>query len=92
MRCTEYPGAALTLAAERAMVCGKELFAPNDVRAWLQNGLRTADLALVADFRTLGVPPEAMGWKVGDGTMLDRIRIRHYSAYVVARTLRNAGS
>jgi len=79
------------LAAERAMLWGNELFTPSEIRAWLENGLRTDDLGLIIDFRAAGVPPEAMTWSARGETMLDRIRIHGYSAHAVVRTLQNTG-
>ena len=79
------------LAAERAMFWAQELSAPSEVEAWLDAGLQTAGLGLIIDCRTLGVPPEAMGWSVRGEMMLERIRIGQYPARAIARTLRNAG-
>lgn len=76
---------------DRAILWAREFFEPNQVRAWLEAGLRTADLGLIIDFRTLGVPPEAMSWAIRGESVLDRIRIRQYSAHDVTRTLQNAG-
>jgi hypothetical protein len=78
-------------AAESAMLWAKELFASSEVRAWLEAGMKTADLGLIVDFRESGVPPEAMGWKVRGETILDRIRVHHYSALAVVKTLQTAG-
>lgn len=78
-------------AAEKAMFWAQEMFEPNDVRAWMEAGLRTDDLGLIIDFRKAGVPPEAMGWKLRTETMLDRIRTHGYSAQDIMRTLRTAG-
>lgn len=79
------------LTAERAMLWAHELFAPNEVKAWLDAGLQTADLGLIIDFRTLSVPPEAMGWSVRGEAVLERIRIGQHSAQAIARTLRKPG-
>jgi hypothetical protein len=78
-------------AAERAMFWAQEMFEPNDVRAWMEAGLGTDDLGLISDFRKAGVPPESMGWKIRNETILDRIRTHGYSSYDVMRTLRTAG-
>jgi hypothetical protein len=58
------------------------------VEAWLNAGLRTGDLELAVDLRSLGVPPEAMGWVIRRETVLDRIRLRSYSARNIADMLR----
>jgi hypothetical protein len=70
---------------------GSELFAPNEVKAWLDVGLHTVGLGLIVGFCTLGVPLEAMSWCVRGETMLERIWIGQYSAHAIARALRNAG-
>jgi hypothetical protein len=79
------------LSAERAELWAQEFFAPDQVRAWLAAGLRTADLGMVIDFRTHSVPPEAMTWSINKESILDRIRIHGYSSQAVVRTLRKAG-
>jgi hypothetical protein len=84
-------GCGAQISEERAVLWAQEFFAPDRVKAWLETGLRTGDLGLIIDFRKLGVPPEAMGWEVRGESILDRIRIHHYSAHNVARTLQNAG-
>lgn len=81
------PGAS----ADRATAWAKEFLAPDQVRAWLAVGLRTDDLGMIIDFRTRGVPPEAITWSINKETILDRIRIRGYSSQAVVRTLRKAG-
>lgn len=64
---------------------------PKEVEAWLKSGLKTDDLDLIAELRSLGVPPEAMQWTVRKETMLDRIRLRNCSAAEVAGILRREG-
>jgi hypothetical protein len=88
---SEIEGCGQEPSIERAMRWGSELFTPNDVRAWLRNGLTTDDLPQIVELRALGVPPEAMTWQVNKETILDRIRIRRYSAQTVALTLQRAG-
>ena len=78
-------------AAEQAQRWARHLFTPADVRAWLANGLRTNDLDLIVEFRSRGIPPEAMSWSIRGETMLDRIRLRGYTAQHVMRTLWKAG-
>lgn len=79
------------LSRLRAGRWGRQLFTPQDVRAWLAVGLKSDDLDLVVELRSLGVPPEAMAWVVRKETVLDRIRVRHYSARDIARLLRREG-
>lgn len=67
------------------------MFLPADVKAWLTNGLSSNDLELIVELRSLAIPPEAMSWSIRGETMLDRIRLRGYTAQHVARTLRQAG-
>jgi hypothetical protein len=78
-------------SAQQAWRWAQHLFTPSDVRAWLTNGLRCDDLDLIVELRSLGIPPEAMNWAVRGETMLDRIRLRGYTAQHVGRTLRHAG-
>jgi hypothetical protein len=73
------------------MLWAQELIEPNEVRTWEQAGLNTYDLPRIIDFRQLGVPPEAMGWKVRGETMLEKIRTHRYSPQAVTQTLRTAG-
>lgn len=73
---------------ERATRWARQLFTPSEVEAWLNSGLRTDDLDLAVDLRSLGVPPQAMDWVVRKETMLDRIRLRNYSARAIADMLR----
>jgi hypothetical protein len=61
------------------------------VEAWLTAGLTTDDLELIVELRSLGVPPEAMTWVLRRETMLDRIRLRGYSAREIARMLQREG-
>lgn len=68
----------------------QHLYTPSEVRAWLTSGLRTDDLDLIVELRSLGIPPEAMNWAVRGESMLDRIRVRGYTAQHIARTLRHA--
>ena len=78
-------------SAQRAWRWAQHLFTPSEVRAWLTNGLRSDDLDLIVELRSLGIPPEAMSWAVRGESMLDRIRLHGYTAQHVARTLRHAG-
>lgn len=76
---------------QQAWRWAQHLFTPSEVRAWLTSGLRTDDINLIVEFRSLGIPPEAMNWAVRGESMLDRIRVRGYTAQHIARTLRHAG-
>lgn len=78
-------------SAQQAWRWAQHLFAPSEVRAWLASGLRSRDLDLVVEFRSLGIPPEAMSWIIRGECILDRIRLRGYTAQHVARTLRHEG-
>jgi hypothetical protein len=78
-------------AAQHAERWARHMFTPADVKAWLTNGLRSNDLELIVELRSLGIPPEAMGWVIRGETMLDRTQLRGYTAQHVARTLRQAG-
>jgi hypothetical protein len=77
-----------SLSQERATRWAKQLFTPYEVEAWLSAGLRTDDLELVVELRSLGIPPKAMDWVVRKETVLDRIRLRNYSARAIAGMLR----
>lgn len=77
--------------AQQAWRWAQHLFTPSEVRAWLTSGLRSDDLDLIVELRSLGIPPEAMSWAVRGESMLDRIRLRGYTAQHIARTLRHAG-
>ena len=76
---------------QQAWRWAQHLFTPSEVRAWLTSGLRTDDLDLIVELRSLGIPPEAMTWTVRGESMLDRIRLRGYTAQHIVRTLRHAG-
>jgi len=76
------------ISQERAPRWARHLFTAKEVEAWLNAGLRTGDLELAVDLRSLGVPPEAMGWVIRRETVLDRIRLRSYSARNIADMLR----
>lgn len=76
------------ISQERAACWARHLFTPNEVEAWLNAGLRTGDLELVVNLKSLGVPPEAMDWVIRKETVLDRIRLRSYSARRIADMLR----
>ena len=76
---------------QQAWRWAQRLFTPSQVRAWLTSGLRTDDLDLIVELRSLGIPPEAVNWAVRGESMLDRIRVRGYTAQHIARTLRHAG-
>jgi hypothetical protein len=78
-------------AARHAEHWARHMFLPADVKAWLINGLSSNDLDLIVELRSLGIPPEAMSWGIRGETMLERIRLRGYTAQHVARTLRHAG-
>ena len=78
-------------SAQLAWRWAQHLFTPSEVRTWLTNGLRSDDLDLIVELRSLGIPPEAMNWAVRGESMLDRIRVHGYTAQHVARTLRHAG-
>ena len=78
-------------SAQLAWRWAQHLFVPSEVRAWLASGLRSDDLDLIVELRSLGIPPEAVNWVIRGETMLDRIRFRRYAAQDVARTLRHAG-
>ena len=78
-------------SAQQAWRWAQHLFTPSEVRAWLTNGLRSDDLDLIVELRSLVIPPEAMSWAVRGESMLDRIRLHGYTAQHVARTLRNVG-
>lgn len=80
-----------SLSSERAARWAAAFFTPDQVRAWLEVGLRTADLDLIINLREVGVPAEAITWRVNKETILDRIRIRGYSAHEVTQTLQKAG-
>lgn len=78
-------------SAQQAWRWAQHLFTPSEVRAWLTSGLRSDDLDLIVELRSLDIPPEAMNWAVRGESMLDRIRLRSYTAQHIARTLRHAG-
>jgi hypothetical protein len=78
-------------SAQRVRRWAEHLFTPAQVRAWLTNGLRSDDLDLIVELRSLGIPPEAMSWGIRGESVLDRIRLRGYTAQHVARTLQQAG-
>ena len=79
------------LSRHRANQWARHFFTAREVEAWLTAGLRTEDLELVFDLRSLGIPPEAMSFVVRKETILDRIRLRACSARGIARMLQREG-
>jgi hypothetical protein len=73
------------------MKWAREMFPPEQVRAWLRTGLQTSDLGLIVELRAPGVPPELMTLTVRRQSMLDRIRHHGYTAGRIARTLQLEG-
>lgn len=78
-------------AREEAQRWARHLFTSAEVRAWLTSGLRSKDLDLIVELRSLGIPPEGISWVIRGESMLDRVRLRGYTAQHVLRTLRNEG-
>jgi hypothetical protein len=79
------------LSKQRAMEWACAMFTPEQMRAWLRAGLRTNDLDLIVELRTLGVLPELVGLTVRRESMLDRIRHHGYTPAQIARTLQIEG-
>lgn len=79
------------LSSRRAVRWARQFFSATEVTAWLNAGLTTDDLELIIELRSRGVPAEALQWTVRKESMLDRIRLRGYSAQEIIGILRREG-